>query len=122
MPKVCRSFLTRRYQDLVAREIIHDLGAVLRNYEHIFESRAADPRFALAGFHRDGHTFFENLRMIERPQAIDDRYIVAGARAETDTVANLASEDFDFALISPFAGRRKVLRRIGGCPAWLYFR
>src|SRR5262245_33939238 len=59
--------------------------------------------------------------MIERPQAIDDRDIVAGAGAETDTVANLAGEDFDFALVSPFARRRKVLRGIGGCLAWLDF-
>src|SRR5262245_63751150 len=59
--------------------------------------------------------------MIERPQAIDDRYVVAGAGAKTNTVANLAGEDFDFALVSPFARRRKVLRGISGCLAWLDF-
>src|SRR5262245_58360726 len=55
--------------------------------------------------------------MIERPQAIDDRDVVAGAGAETDTVADLAGEDFDFAFVSPFARRRKMLRGIGSCLA-----
>src|SRR4030095_15237979 len=108
-------------EDLVAREIVHDLGAVLRNHEHVFQSRAADSRLTFAGLHRDRHAFFENLRMIERPQAIDDRHVVSGARAETDTVADLAGEDLDFTLVSPFCRRRKVLRSIGRCLAWFDF-
>src|SRR5262245_44252646 len=92
MRSVVRYFLWRCHQDLFAREIVHDLGAVLGHHEQIFHSRAADPGFTLARFHRDGHAFFEVLRMIEGPQAIDDRDIVAGAGAETDTVADLAGE------------------------------
>src|SRR5262249_60808152 len=52
--------------------------------------------------------------MIEGPQAIDDRDIVAGAGAETDTVADLAGEYLNFAFVAPFARRRKMLCCIGG--------
>src|SRR5262249_56746012 len=36
-------------------------------------------------------------------------------------MTDLAGEDFHFALVPPFARRRKVLRRISGCLAWLDF-
>ena len=59
--------------------------------------------------------------MIERPQTVDDRLVVARARAETDAVADLAGEDLDFALVSPFGRGWKMFRRVGRRLAWFDF-
>src|SRR5262245_10886196 len=89
------SYSSRRNQDFVSREIVHDFCAVFGDDQHVFQARAADPRFALARFHGYRHAFFEYLRVLERPQPINDRNIVTGAGAQADAVTDLAGENLD---------------------------
>src|SRR5918996_5342596 len=51
--------------------------------------------------------------MVERPQPVDDRNVIARARAKADTVADLARENLNLASVSPFARRWKMLRGVG---------
>src|SRR5574341_1086130 len=76
------------------------------------QPRAADAGLAFARFDGNRHSLFENLRVIEGPQAIDDRNVIARARSQADAVADLAGEDLDFALVAPLGRRRKMLRRV----------
>jgi len=46
--------------------------------------------------------------MIEGPQAVDDRDIVAGVGAEADAVADFAGENLDLALVAALGRRRKM--------------
>src|SRR5262245_21427603 len=59
--------------------------------------------------------------MIEGPQAIDDREIVACAVADTYSYAYLSCEYLNFAFVAPFARRRTMRCCIGVCLAWLDF-
>src|SRR5438445_8628187 len=110
-----------RYQDLIPRKVIHDLRAIFGDDEHIFQSRTADAGFTFARLNGDRHSLFKNLRMVERPQAVDDGHVVTGARPEADAVADFTGKNFDFALLPPFARRRKMLRRVRRCLARFNF-
>src|SRR5262249_23640707 len=118
---VTQSASPRRHEDFVAWKVVHDLGAVLRHHQHIFQSRASRAGFAFARFHGYGHAFFEHLRVIKGPEPVDDGNIVTGAGAKPDAVANLAGKDLYLAFVSPFGRRREVLRRVGRRFAPLYF-
>src|SRR5207247_4542478 len=88
-----------RQHDLISRKVIHDLRAIFGDDEHIFQSRTADARFSFARLNSDPHSLFKNLRMVERPQAVDDGHVVTGARPEADAVADFTGKHFDFALV-----------------------
>src|SRR5882724_7752594 len=63
----------RRDQNLLPRKVVHDLRASFGDHEHVFQTHTADASLAFTTFDGDRHAFFENLRVVERPEPVDDR-------------------------------------------------
>src|SRR5271166_6559056 len=62
-------------RDLLDREIRNDLDRILVHDQHFFDPHAVMEFFAVLGFEREGHALFDFDRMIERPDARDDRRV-----------------------------------------------
>src|SRR6202158_4931430 len=62
--------------DLLDREIGDDLDAILVHDQHLLDAHAPLMRLAVLGLERKHHPFLDLDRMVERPDARDDRRVV----------------------------------------------
>src|SRR5262249_17531882 len=64
--------------DLLHREVRHDLDLVLLDDQHLLDAHTVAVALAVLGLEREGHAFLDLDRMVERPDARDDRRVVLG--------------------------------------------
>src|SRR6202043_4204498 len=65
-------------RDLLDREVGDDLDLILVDDEHLLDAHPIAELLAVLRLQREGHALLDLDRMIERPDARDDRGIVLG--------------------------------------------
>src|SRR6266404_1001190 len=64
--------------DLLDREVGDDLNRILVHDQHFLDAHAVAEALAVLGLQREGHAFLDLDRMVERPDARNDRLVVLG--------------------------------------------
>src|SRR5499426_1600710 len=94
--------------DLLDREVGDDLDPVLVYDQHLLDAHAPLEALAVLGLERENHAFLDLDRVIERPDARDDRLVVL---REPEPVPPQVGRGLILLLVAPRFFRRRPLRR-----------